>query len=184
MSKKERFIESSAALNDLIAAERALTCPECDAKWDRARGSELLEKLGEWWLSEDTQNELGMPLALRVHAKTPDLQNMGVVFCVMQSDGNTIPVFLYEIQHEYPGKTKPGLHYQLQVPHGDVGKNLNDAEKKRAIARVWNRFDEQMEIYRSDDQFRSIKHGKALGNLADIQAIIIELARELAQAFE
>jgi hypothetical protein len=184
-------IRDSKELETLLAAERELRCETCDQQLDRDRGNKLLEKLGRWWLAPDTQEAIGAELAIRTHDKTPKLQNIGVVFFASLPNENTeIPVVLYEIQHEYPGKSKPGMHYQLQIPHGDVGKNLTDKTKRQAVNRAWNRHDRKMDVYRptkpgsaSGEKLKSIRHAKALANLAEIQAAVIALAEDLIEAF-
>jgi hypothetical protein len=136
-------IESRSEVQALLVLDRADGCSLCQQA-DTVAALDALEALAAWWLS-DTQRSLWRAQTL-IEGRRGEVGNCSASFKLLVPGRSTpLPVFLVICQH-WQGKQLP--HYQLQLPHGDLGKGIEGEGLRARVEALKEQCERETRVYR------------------------------------
>jgi hypothetical protein len=142
----EKVVEVKAQkdVQALLALDEPGACTLCGPA-DTKAALGALEGLAVWWVS-DTQRLLWQVQTL-IEGRRGDAGICSASFKIIVPDRPLpLPVALVLGQH-WEGKRLP--HYQLQVPHGDLGKGIEDAGLAARVAALKQSAERETAVYRA-----------------------------------
>ena len=134
---KEIKVRAAGDIHKLLEPEQILECGSCpNERRDRVRA--LLTDLYSWWLDSEQREEWGVETVIRGILREGRIQNFSTVFSFVVPGTKKIQsVFQTQQQHEQRIEMrKAGPHYQIQIPHSDLGNNMKDMDLKLKIVRL------------------------------------------------
>jgi len=168
---------ATADIPELIALDQSGKCTRCTQE-ERDCAHDILACFAYWWLSPELRDSVGTRTFLE-GKQSADFKSMSILFKFDNPNhANLRSGFAILSQHDWSG-----IHFQLQVPHGDLGVRLKDRALASTIETVIASCDRETLTYREKGK-KSISLHSPLGDTAmlTIQRAMGTLVREVLSA--
>jgi hypothetical protein len=139
-----------------------------------------LVRLAEWWLADDQQRQLGVNTLIEVRQRSDRLAWDAIFKFAQPERALAVPVFFFLTQH-FADKHYP--HYQLQVPHGELGKNAAGPLKER-VEELMKRCREETRAFRYGKLVSISMHDPGQEEvLSSVQGAVARMVRGLRDLY-
>jgi hypothetical protein len=175
--QKQIRVRTEGDVHKLIELEELLECQLCPNE-RRLRVKALLTELYSWWLDPTQSDDWGVTTVIRGILREGRIQNFSTVFSFVVPQTKKIQsVFQTQQQHEQRIETrKSGPHYQIQIPHSQIGVGTKDEDLQLAIVRLCRKQEREIQHLQSGEEYSiSLDVGRTAEDITLVKSVAAAL---------